>query len=66
MAYSLVAFSIVGLGIVGNLLSIVVLSRPNLKGKKAFFLESKTSGHPKNENKQFVYNFLKEKQTLTL
>lgn len=39
MAYSLVAFSIVGLGIVGNLLSIVVLSRPNLKGKKSILLD---------------------------
>ena len=34
VAYSVVAFPIVGLGIVGNLLSLVVLSRPNLKGIK--------------------------------
>ena len=33
VAYSLVAFPIVGIGIIGNLLSLLVLSRPNLKGE---------------------------------
>ena len=57
MAYSLVAFSIVGLGIVGNLLSLVVLSRPNLKGiKKHSSGNGKVKRVPgmKIQNKQFV------------
>ena len=31
VAYSVVAYIIVGLGLVGNLLNLVVLTRPNLK-----------------------------------
>ena len=38
IAYSLVAYLIVGLGIMGNLLSLVVLTRPNLKGVMYVYL----------------------------
>lgn len=38
VAYSLVAYLIVGVGIMGNLLSLVVLTRPNLKGVMYVYL----------------------------
>ena len=44
VAYSLVAFPIVGIGIIGNLLSLLVLSRPNLKGEE---MRKKVEQHEK-------------------
>ena len=38
VAYSLVAYLVVGVGMVGNLLSLVVLTRPNLKGVMYVYL----------------------------
>ena len=38
VAYSVVAYLIVGVGIMGNLLSLVVLTRPNLKGVMYVYL----------------------------
>ena len=38
VAYSVVAYIIVGLGLVGNLLNLVVLTRPNLKGVMYVYL----------------------------
>ena len=38
VAYSLVAYIIVAIGIMGNLLSLVVLTRPNLKGVMYVYL----------------------------
>ena len=50
VAYSLVAFPIVGIGIIGNLLSLLVLSRPNLKGGQT--LEIKISNQNSNCQKR--------------
>ena len=38
VAYSMVAYMVVGVGMVGNLLSLVVLTRPNLKGVMYLYL----------------------------
>ena len=38
VAYSVVAYVIVGVGILGNLASLVVLTRPNLKGVMYVYL----------------------------
>jgi hypothetical protein len=38
VAYSVIAYIIVGVGIVGNLLNLVVLTRPNLKGVMYVYL----------------------------
>ena len=38
IAYSVVAYVIVGVGILGNLASLVVLTRPNLKGVMYVYL----------------------------
>ena len=38
VAYSVVAYVIVGVGLLGNLLSLVVLTRPNLKGVMYVYL----------------------------
>jgi len=38
VAYSVVAYIIVGVGLVGNLLNLVVLTRPNLKGVMYVYL----------------------------
>jgi hypothetical protein len=38
IAYSVIAYIIVGVGIVGNLLNLVVLTRPNLKGVMYVYL----------------------------
>ena len=38
VAYSVIAYIIVGIGIVGNLLNLVVLTRPNLKGVMYVYL----------------------------
>ena len=38
VAYSIVAYIIVGVGILGNLASLVVLTRPNLKGVMYVYL----------------------------
>ena len=36
VAYGVIAYIIVGVGIVGNVLSLVVLTRPNLKVRQQF------------------------------
>jgi hypothetical protein len=38
VAYSVIAYLIVGIGMLGNLLSLVVLTRPNLKGVMYVYL----------------------------
>lgn len=38
VAYSVIAYVIVGVGILGNLASLVVLTRPNLKGVMYVYL----------------------------
>ena len=38
VAYSVIAYVIVGVGILGNLASLVVLTRPNLKGVMCVYL----------------------------
>ena len=43
IAYSVVAYVIVGVGILGNLASLVVLTRPNLKGVMYVYLLGKLS-----------------------
>ena len=37
VAYGVIAYIIVGVGIIGNVLSLVVLTRPNLKVRCSFY-----------------------------
>ena len=58
IAYSVVAYVIVGVGILGNLASLVVLTRPNLKGVMYVYLlgmESRDLSTITSENKSFCH-----------
>ena len=58
IAYSVVAYVIVGVGILGNLASLVVLTRPNLKGVMYVYLlgrESRDLRTITSENKSFCH-----------
>ena len=60
IAYSVVAYVIVGVGILGNLASLVVLTRPNLKGVMYVYLLGIT-----NVDLNVITHFLKVWQSQT-